>query len=140
MGRRSNNDTMPKPIVTQPKPARKPASAPHAVVVLGSFRNMARFNDITRLRTQVMPKTLPMFAAGGSLVNPLARFHALPKSKLYQIPPIGKAEMAATRMAQGFSVCTFIRSGSFYLLFGGSGLAGSPHSFSQSMGPLTKRR
>src|ERR1700761_1297730 len=97
------------PIKHQPKPARKPAVAPHEVVVLGSLRNIARLIDITSVRMKLMPKTLPIFVAGGGSPKPLARCQALPKiAGEYQRPPSTKAEIAATRMAQKLRVCMFM--------------------------------
>src|ERR1700722_15507069 len=94
-------------IATQPKPARKPAVAPHARVVLASLRNMAKLNAITRLKTKLRTNTFAP-AGGGSLVNPLARFHAPLKSAEYQTPPTRNADSAATRIAQIFNVLMFI--------------------------------
>src|SRR5882724_1612784 len=101
---------MPIPIATQPNPARKPAVAPQAMSVLGALRNIARLNDMMRLKMKLMPKTLAGESGGGSsLPNPLARFQALWNSAgEYQSPPSRKAERAATRMAHTFRVCMFM--------------------------------
>src|SRR5579862_4837727 len=98
------------PIATQPKPARKPAVAPHTAVVFGSFRNIARLTAMTRLITNVMAKVLGP-AAGGVEPKALAFIHALPnRTGEYQRPPTRKAENAAARIAQRLRVCIDIRT------------------------------
>src|SRR5579863_8417697 len=94
---------IPTPIATQPNPARNPAVAPHASVVFGSFRNIARFTAITRLSTKLAVNTPPP-AFGPSPSNPFARRHTRPNNTEYHSPPTTNADNAATRIAQGFSV------------------------------------
>src|ERR1700759_1138531 len=109
-GRCSKSATMPMPQVTHPAPARNPAIAPKASVVVGALRNMARLNAMTRLSRKAMGNPFAP-AAGGSAVNPLSRFHAEgSRNGEYQNPPITNAEMVAARMAQMFNVCMFMDS------------------------------
>ncbi len=58
-------------------PPEIPAVAPHASVVFGSLRNIARFTAITRLSTNPITNT-PGPAPGSSDKNPFASFHAPP--------------------------------------------------------------
>src|SRR6185369_4692211 len=107
-GRCSNTAMIPSPIAPHPKPARNPAVAPHASVVPGAFKNIARLNAITRLNRNAIANPFGP-AAGGSVANPFARFHAAPSSTgEYHNPPIKNAETAAAMTAQMFSVCRFI--------------------------------
>src|SRR3954451_6840915 len=100
----SKTATMPMPTRTHPAPARNPAIAPKARVVVGAFRNMARLIAITRLsRNAIRNPRAP--AGGGSAVNPLARFQAAPISAgEYHKPPIMNADTEAARIAQMFKV------------------------------------
>src|SRR3954447_20154603 len=100
----SNTATMPMPTATHPAPARKPARAPKASVVVGAFRNMARLIAITKLNTNAIEN--PLAPAGvGSAVNPLARFQAGPSNAgEYHRPPMTNAETEAATMAQIFRV------------------------------------
>src|SRR5580704_13771824 len=109
-GRCSKTATIPMPVATHPAPARNPAVAPKASVVVGALRNMARLNAITRLSRKAIVNPFGP-AAGGSAVNPLACFHAeTSRTGEYHNPPMTNAEMAAARMAQMFNVCMFMDS------------------------------
>src|SRR3954469_5286835 len=100
---------MPIPIVTHPKPARRPATAPQAGVVLESFRNIARLNAMTRLNTKLMTNVLGVAGASFSFSKPLASFQARPKRMgEYQSPPMINADSAETRIAQRFRVSVVI--------------------------------
>src|SRR5258708_1052489 len=100
---------MAMPMATHPKPPRKPAVAPNAVVVLGSLRNMGGLKGISRLSTNVVAKVLGP-ARGGFGPKALALIHSLPnRIGEYQRPPMRKAESAAVRIAQRLRVCRDIR-------------------------------
>src|SRR5689334_18691526 len=105
---------MPIPIATQPKPARKPAVAPQAKVVLGSLRNMARLKAMTRLNTKLSAKTFAVAVGDSSAAKRFAFFQAVPNIMgEYQSPPTRKADTAATRIAQMFRVWRFMESCSY---------------------------
>src|SRR5580698_4597784 len=103
-GRRSNSAMVPSLSVTQPKPARKPAVAPHAGVVLASARNAARFADINSAKIKDSPKTLAMLLLfRSSCVKLLADIQARPNNAgEYQSPPITNVETAAAKTASQF--------------------------------------
>src|SRR5689334_596369 len=107
---RSKSAIMAIPSATHPKPARKPAVAPHEVVVLASARNIARFADISNEKTKARPKTLPMFRLpSSSVVKWVSAIQARPKmAGEYQSPPSAKAEKAAARTANQFTCCAGI--------------------------------
>src|SRR5580704_1623674 len=102
--RRSNNPIMEIESATHPKPARKPAVAPHGVVVFGSFKNMARLIAIASEKTSDRPNifaALPRFRS--SSVKPQALIHAFPKNiREYHNPPKTNIDNAAATMASQF--------------------------------------
>src|SRR5271165_5259096 len=102
--RRSNSAIVPSPSVTQPKPARKPAVAPHTALVLGSARNAAKFADINNPKMNDKPKILAVLLLfKSSCVNLLADIQARPnKAVEYQSPPIRKVDTAAATTASQF--------------------------------------
>src|ERR1035441_5770610 len=102
--RRSNSAIVPSPSVTQPKPARKPAVAPHDALVLGSARNAAKFADINSAKMNERPKILPILLLfRSSCVKLLADIQTRPNNAgEYQSPPIRKVETAAGTPASQF--------------------------------------
>src|SRR5580704_7117338 len=99
--RRSNRPIVAMASVTQPKPARKPAVAPHTAVVLGSARNAARFAAMITAKISDSPKILSILLLAKSVSEKLlADIQARPNKALeYQSPPSTKVETAAARTA-----------------------------------------
>src|SRR5271155_1406005 len=87
--RRSNRAIVAIARATQPKPARKPAVAPQAALVLGSARKAARFAAMITSKSSARPKIfviLPL--AKSASVRLLTDIHARPnKTGEYQSPP-----------------------------------------------------
>src|SRR6185503_2058963 len=84
-------------------PARKPASAPQAAVVLASARNIARLTAINSEKNAVKPNILPLLPdLISSSVSLLSAIQALPKTgRAYQRPPtINEDRPAATTASQ----------------------------------------
>src|ERR1700722_18000313 len=99
--RRSNRAMVAIPRATHPKPARNPAVAPHAALVLGSARKAARFADIMSAKIKERPKIFAMLLlARSSPVKLLTDIQARPNNAgEYQSPPSTKVETAADRTA-----------------------------------------
>jgi hypothetical protein len=74
-------------------------------VVLGSFKNMARFRAITRLKMKLIAKIFPVAGGGSSAPKRFAFFHTAPNIKdEYHSPPTMNADTAAARIAQKLRV------------------------------------
>src|ERR1700752_1103817 len=103
---RSNRLMTPSPRATHPKPARKPAVAPQAAVVLGSARNRARLAAMSSEKMNEKPKILPVlpFCRSGS-VNQHSAIQERPKrAGEYHSPPRTKVEIAAATTASQFTL------------------------------------
>ena len=93
-------------MVTQPKPAKKPAMAPQEAVVFASLRNSAKLKAITIEKSKVSPKIFGIYLFLRSSGEKWFSFiQAFPKrSGEYQSPPIQKFESAATITANQLTV------------------------------------
>jgi hypothetical protein len=90
--------------ITQPNPARNPAVAPQAALVLESFRNIARFAAMINANKNEKPKMTAVFPRlRSSFVNPHALIHAFPKRiGEYHRPPRTNVDTAAAIIANQF--------------------------------------
>jgi hypothetical protein len=93
-------------IATQPNPAKKPAIIPQLVVVILSFKNIARLNAITNENRNVSPKIFGIFPFFmSSSENLFSCIHIFPNNiGEYQSPPIKKLDNVATIIAYQLSV------------------------------------
>ncbi len=82
-------------------PAKKPAVAPHEVVVVGTAKKAARLADDIKQKNAVKPKVRAMFDfCTCSCDRLLSTIHMLPNTfGLYQTPPTAKLDRAATNTA-----------------------------------------
>ena len=82
-------------------PAKKPAVAPHEVVVVGSAKKAARLAAAINENIAVNPKVFAMFDFSiCSWLRLLSFIQAVPNTEgLYHKPPIAKLDMAATNTA-----------------------------------------
>src|SRR5215475_3086969 len=94
----SNKAIIPSPSATQPNPARKPAVAPQAVLVLGSARNAARFAAISTENKNEKPKVFGRLPVRiWSSDKPTSFCQARPnRIGEYHSPPRTNVETAAT--------------------------------------------